>query len=328
MPLAMREEQADADQEQEARRDAARKQLPAAMRRHAGLEIAEEFEIPGEMIDRHGDQRGAARQVDRLDARQFGRDRGEGDAGSTMAPCCSASPSASARRGAPGEPLGPVRVQTLASFAIRRRRVGFLLSARPARRQPCGDSRPTGRNGSRRSVIRSGFLRCARRARAPSPASTALESFARASVSSVVPIQAYDLLQDEQAVSILYTLVVADRPVGDAVHADADRPLRAALGLHGGRGVADRRRDLLFDAFAAGPGGRHAGAQLRRRRAVDHAQPLHHGPHPQDRVRHVRSRCAWHGRCFGWTAGPTVGVLLYAHFGLAAAHGVSALFSR
>ena len=67
----MREEQADADQEQEARRDAAGKQLPAAMRRHAGFDIAEEFEIPGEMIDRHGDQRGAARHVDCLDARRL-----------------------------------------------------------------------------------------------------------------------------------------------------------------------------------------------------------------------------------------------------------------
>ena len=37
-------------------------------RRHAGLDIAEEFEIPGEMIDRHGDQRDAARDVDGVDA--------------------------------------------------------------------------------------------------------------------------------------------------------------------------------------------------------------------------------------------------------------------
>ena len=29
----------------------------------------------------------------------------------------------------------------------------------------------------------------------------------------------------------------------------------------------------------------------------------------------------------GWTGGPTLGVLLYAHFGIAAAHGASALFS-
>ena len=34
-----------------------------------------------------------------------------------------------------------------------------------------------------------------------------LESFARASIASVIPIQAYDLLKDEQRVSILYTLV-------------------------------------------------------------------------------------------------------------------------
>src|SRR6185312_16568471 len=35
----------------------------------------------------------------------------------------------------------------------------------------------------------------------------AVESFARASISSVIPIQAYDLLHNEQEVSLLYTLV-------------------------------------------------------------------------------------------------------------------------
>ena len=34
-----------------------------------------------------------------------------------------------------------------------------------------------------------------------------LESFARASISSVIPIQAYDILKNEQGVSILYTVV-------------------------------------------------------------------------------------------------------------------------
>lgn len=35
----------------------------------------------------------------------------------------------------------------------------------------------------------------------------ALESFARATIASVVPIQAYELLQNKQTVSLLYTLV-------------------------------------------------------------------------------------------------------------------------
>ena len=34
-----------------------------------------------------------------------------------------------------------------------------------------------------------------------------LESFARASISSVIPIQAYEILRNEQGVSILYTVV-------------------------------------------------------------------------------------------------------------------------
>ena len=35
----------------------------------------------------------------------------------------------------------------------------------------------------------------------------AIESFARAAISSVIPIQAYEILRDEQGVSILYTIV-------------------------------------------------------------------------------------------------------------------------
>ena len=34
-----------------------------------------------------------------------------------------------------------------------------------------------------------------------------LESFARASIASVIPLQAYDILRHEQARSILYTIV-------------------------------------------------------------------------------------------------------------------------
>ena len=178
---AMREEQADADQEQEARRDAARKELPAAMRGHAGVEIAEEFEVPGEVVDRHGDQRGAARQVDRLDARQFWRDRGAGDAGSSdMALCCRAS-RASASGGSALGPAPPKRWPASQSGAAR---VGFLLSAPPARRQPCGNSRsprPQWITQVRHPI----WLPAVRPPGARTFASLyGLESFARASVSS------------------------------------------------------------------------------------------------------------------------------------------------
>ena len=65
---AMGEKQADADQEQEGRGDAARVDLPPAEGGQAGIGIAEEFEIPGEVVARHGDQRDAARDVDGDDA--------------------------------------------------------------------------------------------------------------------------------------------------------------------------------------------------------------------------------------------------------------------
>ena len=98
--------------------------------------------------------------------------------------------------------------QTLASFAIRRRRVGFLLSARLRRLQPCGDSQiPEGLNVITQ-VRHPIWLPAVRPPGARTFASLyGLESFARASVSWVIPIQAYELLQNKQEVSILYTLV-------------------------------------------------------------------------------------------------------------------------
>ena len=52
----------------------------------------------------------------------------------------------------------------------------------------------------------------------------------------------------------------------------------AACALAGARLGALRRRD------AGRPSPRHAVSRHGRQRAVHHAQPLHHGPHPQDRV--------------------------------------------
>lgn len=65
---AMREKQADADQEQEGRGDAARIDLPPADGGEAGIGVVEIFEIPGEVVARHGDQRDAAYDIDGDDA--------------------------------------------------------------------------------------------------------------------------------------------------------------------------------------------------------------------------------------------------------------------
>jgi hypothetical protein len=70
MPKKMkRQPKADADEEQEAGGDGAREQLPAALGGHARRRVAEEFEVPGEVIDRHRGKGETAREVDRLKAR-------------------------------------------------------------------------------------------------------------------------------------------------------------------------------------------------------------------------------------------------------------------
>ena len=66
--VGMGEKETDAGEEQEARSDRPGKELPAADRRQAGMGIAEEFEIPGKVVDRHGQQSDAARNVDGFDA--------------------------------------------------------------------------------------------------------------------------------------------------------------------------------------------------------------------------------------------------------------------
>ncbi len=55
--FAMGEDETDAGEDQEGRRDAPGVDLPATDGRHACGHIAEGFKIPGEMVARHGDQR-------------------------------------------------------------------------------------------------------------------------------------------------------------------------------------------------------------------------------------------------------------------------------
>lgn len=85
----------------------------------------------------------------------------------------------------------------------------------------------------------------------------------------------------------------AARPVGDFVHADADPALCPALGVYGWRLPAGDRLTVLRHAYTGRATRRHAVPRHGRQRAVDHAQPLHHGPHPQDRFH--AGRIAAHG---------------------------------
>ena len=102
-------------------------------------------------------------------------------------------------------PLLPTFLQPV---AIPSGEVGFPHKSRAATghaHRP-GDEEGRG-NGGAGPASDLAACRSARRRADLRHASTRLESFARASVRSVIPIQAYELLQDEQEVSILYTIV-------------------------------------------------------------------------------------------------------------------------
>ena len=153
-----------------------------------------------------------------------------------------------------------------------------------------------------------------------------LESFARASVSSVVPIQAYDLLQDKQEVSILYTLVsltglsatlfmplLIERLARRWVYTMGVVALIVGAICFSTNSLSGQVLGMLARAFGAG-----ALAITLNLYIMDHIRKTEFIPAESLRM-------AW--SMIGWTAGPTIGVLLYTHFGLAAAHGLSALFA-
>jgi MFS family permease len=150
----------------------------------------------------------------------------------------------------------------------------------------------------------------------------AVESFARASVSSVIPIQIYDVLRDEQAVSLVYTAV-------------------ALAGIS-----VTLFMPLLIERFArrwvytAGVGGLILGALLfltpwlwsqmagmlcrvMGASALSITLNLYIMDHIR-KTQFIRSesmRLAW--STFAWTGGPTLGVFLYANHGILAAQMVA-----
>lgn len=149
----------------------------------------------------------------------------------------------------------------------------------------------------------------------------ALESIARASISSVIPIQAYDLLRDEQQVSILYTAVAL---LG--LSATLFMPLaiaRFARRFVYTAGVAALMAGslaFLVDTLPA----QMAGMLLRVMGAS--ALSITLNLYIMDHIRKTEfvaaesTRMAW--STLSWTAGPTLGVFLYSRYGLFAAHAV------
>lgn len=154
----------------------------------------------------------------------------------------------------------------------------------------------------------------------------AIESFARASVSSVIPIQAYELLKNEQSVSLLYTFVsLAGLSVTLTLPLLILRLARrwvytiGVLLLVAGSAflVADSLLGQTVGMFARVAGASTLSITLNLY-IMDHIRKT-------EFMQAESLRMAW--STLAWTGGPTLGVLLYSHYGLAAAHGVVVFFS-
>lgn len=154
----------------------------------------------------------------------------------------------------------------------------------------------------------------------------ALESFARATVSSVIPIQAYDLLKSEQSVSILYAIVpltglaatllmplLIARLARRWVYTAGVIGLIVAAACFATHTLAGQVGGMLARSFGAG-----ALSITLNLYIMDYIRKT-------EFVSSESLRMAW--STFGWTFGPTVGVLLYSHFGVAAAHAAAAFFA-
>lgn len=154
----------------------------------------------------------------------------------------------------------------------------------------------------------------------------AVESFARATISSVIPIQAYDILRDKQEVSLLYTAVAllglsATLFMPQLIERFARRRVYTAGGLALIAGSV-----LLATHTLAG----QAGGQLLRAMGAS-ALSITLNLYIMDHIRKTDFMQAESLRMAtstaGWTLGPTLGVFLYARYGLLAAHGAVCLFS-
>ena len=144
-----------------------------------------------------------------------------------------------------------------------------------------------------------------------------LESFARASISSVIPIQAYEILHSEQGVSILYTIVAL---LG--LSATLFMPMiiqrfsRRWVYTAGVLALAAGSALLITDTLA----GQVLGMLARVLGASALAITLN--LYIMDHIRKTEVmqaeslRMAW--SMLGWTTGPTLGVVLYARYGVLA----------
>jgi MFS family permease len=150
-----------------------------------------------------------------------------------------------------------------------------------------------------------------------------VESFARALVASVIPIQAYEILRNEQTVSILYTVVsliglsvTLFMPI--LIHRFARRWVYTAGACLLALGslffvthtLAGQMVGMLFRVMGAS-----ALSITLNLYIMDHIRKT-------DFMRAESLRMAW--SMVAWTGGPALGIFLYTHFGIYAAHGAVA----
>ena len=149
----------------------------------------------------------------------------------------------------------------------------------------------------------------------------ALDSFARASVASVIPIQAYHLLQSEQAVSLLYTVVsLAGLSITLTLPLLILRLARrwvytigiGLLVLGSAFFVTDTLAGQIVGMFARVAGASTLSITLNLY-IMDYIRKT-------DFMQAESMRLAW--STLAWTGGPTLGVVLYTEFGIVAAHAV------
>ncbi|MDQ6438233.1 MFS transporter [Mesorhizobium sp. LHD-90] len=147
----------------------------------------------------------------------------------------------------------------------------------------------------------------------------AVESFARATVSSVIPIQAYEILASKQGVSILYTVVAL-------LGLSATLFMPMLIGLLSRRWVYTIGTCFLMLGSALFVthtlAGQVGGMLLRVMGASALAITLN--LYIMDHIRRAdvmqseSLRMAW--SMAAWTGGPTLGVFLYTRFGIVAPH--------
>lgn len=154
----------------------------------------------------------------------------------------------------------------------------------------------------------------------------AVESFARATISSVVPIQAYELLQNEQEVSLLYTAVsltglfatlfmpmLITRFSRRWVYTAGVVSLVVGAVLFMTHTLAGQAAGMLFRVMGAS-----SIAITLNLYIMDHI-------HRTEFIRAESLRMAW--SMVAWTSGPTLGVILYARFGIVAPNLLVIFFS-